>query len=267
MPVAKVNSIDINYTVTGQGEPLVMIMGLTATQSGWKPQIPYFKKHFQVITFDNRGIGRSSKPQGPYSIRMMADDTIGLMDYLHIEKAHILGISMGGMIAQEIAINYPSRVMKLILASTYCCEDKKLNGSTLEMAKALKSPSRKAGKILIQMAFNNPFNRFTLSFQSRLRSKFIRISDSVKAEIKNGVKSQLGACLIHNTLDRLSSIQSPTLVIAGSRDRIIKPSSSEVIAGKIPHVRRVEVKNGSHSLNVEKKHIFNREVLHFLKNS
>ena len=107
MPVAKVNGININYKIYGQGEPLVMIMGLSANQSGWVTQIGFFKKHYKVITFDNRGVGKSDKPIGSYTTKIMADDTIGLMDHLGIDKANFMGVSMGGMIAQEIAINYP----------------------------------------------------------------------------------------------------------------------------------------------------------------
>ena len=89
MPLAKLGGINISYKVEGQGEPLIMIMGFTASRSGWVSQIPYFRKYYRVITFDNRGVGKSDKPPGPYSTKMMAEDTIKLMDYLGIEKAHI----------------------------------------------------------------------------------------------------------------------------------------------------------------------------------
>jgi 3-oxoadipate enol-lactonase len=89
MPAAKVNGININYKIEGQGEPLVMIMGLSADQGDWVFQVPLFRKYYRVITFDNRGIGKSDKPEGAYSTKMMAEDTIGLMDCLGIEKAHI----------------------------------------------------------------------------------------------------------------------------------------------------------------------------------
>ena len=115
MPIAEVNGININYAVAGRGEPLVMIAGFSAAQSLWKSQIPTFKKQFQVVIFDNRGVGKSDKPKGPYSPRMMSEDTIKLMDYLNIKKAHILGHSMGGLIAQEIAINYPERINEINL--------------------------------------------------------------------------------------------------------------------------------------------------------
>lgn len=96
MPSAKVNGISIDYKVEGQGEPLVMIMGLGGARSSWRSQTGFFKKYYRTVTFDNRGVGKSDKPAGPYTIRMMADDTIGLMDHLSIEKAHVLGVSMGG---------------------------------------------------------------------------------------------------------------------------------------------------------------------------
>ncbi len=95
MPKANVNGININYGVYGHGEPLVLIMGFAGPKLGWIFQRCFFKKHYQVVTFDNRGVWRTDKPEGPYSIKMMADDTVGLMDHLGIKKANILGVSMG----------------------------------------------------------------------------------------------------------------------------------------------------------------------------
>ena len=92
MPMANVNGININYSVRGQVEPLIMISGTGANQSSWMFQIGSFKKYYRTITFDNRGSGKSDKPAGPYTTKMMDDDTIGLMDHLNIEKTHILGV-------------------------------------------------------------------------------------------------------------------------------------------------------------------------------
>src|SRR5512136_1643850 len=158
MPLARLNGINVNYRVEGQGEPLVMIMGFTAGRVGWMPQIPFFRKYYRVITFDNRGAGKSDKPPGPNSTRMMADDTVKLMDVLGIEKAHIMGLSMGGMIAQELAINYPQRVMKLVLAATYARQDETSAGA-LEQARFLQLAPEKKASALIGLAFNKPFYR------------------------------------------------------------------------------------------------------------
>jgi pimeloyl-ACP methyl ester carboxylesterase len=258
MPLAKLNDININYQVEGQGEPLVMIMGFTAGRSGWMPQIPFFKKYYRVITFDNRGAGKSDKPQGPYSTKMMADDTVRLMDFLGIKKAHIMGVSMGGMIAQELAINYPHRVMKLVLACTYASQDE-TSGDTLEQAKFLQlTPEKKIGA-MVSLAFNKPLYRFIFGLFARVQTKFMGASGKV------GVAGQSEACRIHNTLERLPLITAPTLVIVGTGDRIIKPFSSEVIAGKIPNAKLVRVEGGSHYFPLEMKNVFNREVLNFLK--
>jgi pimeloyl-ACP methyl ester carboxylesterase len=258
MPLARLNGINISYQVEGQGEPLVMIMGFTASRSGLMSQIRFFRKYYRVITFDNRGSGKSDKPPGPYSTRMMADDTVKLMDLLGIEKAHIMGLSMGGMIAQELAINYPQRVMKLVLASTYARQDE-TSGDTLEQAKFLQlTPEKKVGA-MVGLAFNKPLYRFIFGLLARVQTSFRGVSGGV------GVSGQSEACLHHNTLERLSSITAPTLVIVGTGDRIIKPVSSEVIAGKIPNAKLVKVEGGSHYFSFEMKNVFNREVLNFLK--
>jgi len=258
MPLASLNGIHISYQVEGQGEPLVMIMGFTASRIGWIPQRRFFRKYLRIITFDNRGAGKSDKPPGPYSTRMMADDTVKLMDVLGIEKAHIMGLSMGGMITQELAINYPQRVMKLVLASTYARQDE-TSGDTLEQAEFLHVAPEKKASALIGLAFNKPFYRFTFGLLAGFQTRFIGASGRV------GIAGQSEACLKHDTLDRLSSITAPTLVIVGTGDRIIKPVSSEVIARKIPNAKLVKVEGASHYFSFEMKNVFNREVLNFLK--
>ncbi len=258
MPLAKLNGININYKVEGHGEPLVMIMGFGASRSGWFPQIRFFRKYYQVITFDNRGTGKSDKPPSPYSTRMMADDTVKLMDFLKIEKAHIIGLSMGGMIAQELAINHPHRVMKLVLACTYARQDE-TSGDTVELAKFSQLTPQQKFTAIVGLAFNKPVYGFVFALLARIQTRFMRASDRV------GIEGQSEACRLHNTLDRLPLITAPTLVIVGTGDRIIKPVSSEVIASKIPNAKLVRVEGGSHYFSLEMKKIFNREVLNFLQ--
>jgi pimeloyl-ACP methyl ester carboxylesterase len=118
MPKAKIGEIQINYEEYGQGTPLMMILGLGQDIATWGFQISEFSNHFKLIIFDNRDSGKSSRCSEFYSTETMADDCIGLMDYLGIDRAHILGTSMGGMIAQQVALNAPERVINLVLAST-----------------------------------------------------------------------------------------------------------------------------------------------------
>jgi pimeloyl-ACP methyl ester carboxylesterase len=257
MPMTKLADIHINYRVKGEGEPLVMIMGFSSSMIGWYYQARFFRRHYRVVTFDNRGVGGSDKPQGPYSTRLMAEDIIRLMDNLGIEKANIIGASMGGMIAQEFAINHPERVTKLVLACTYACQDE-TSGSTPEMAKLALLPPEKMVSAMIGLAFNRPLYRFIFGLLGRLWSRFMATSDTV------GIDGQREACVSHNTLERLHLITANTLVIVGTGDRLIKPVSSEVIANRIPGSRLVKVEGGSHTFMVEMRDVFNREVLNFL---
>src|SRR4030042_1358651 len=118
MPKASVNGIRIYYEVYGQGEPLLLIMGLGASTMGWQSQTPTFSQHLRVIAYDNRDAGRSAKAEAGYSIADMADDAAGLLGQLGIDAAHVYGVSMGGMIAQELALRHTERVRSLVLGCT-----------------------------------------------------------------------------------------------------------------------------------------------------
>lgn len=267
MPKARVNGINLYYEEYGQGEPLLMIMGLAGSHTGWIFQRRAFSKHFRVIALDNRGVGKTDKPSGPYSIRLMAEDTVGLMDHLSVEKAHVLGASMGGYIAQELAIKHPERVKKLILACTYAREDK-TGGHSSEYFTGLglvegcpadelrKTPIRKVLCTEFPLAFNNILYRVSLP---PLMSIYARLKAT------EGVAAQFHAIVGHDTLERLQMIRAPTLVITGTRDRIIKPSSSEVLARGIPNAKLVKIEGGSHSIFIGNRKRFNKEVLDFLR--
>src|SRR5579871_378234 len=126
MVKARVGDIMVNYEVVGEGEPLLLIGGGGDDLTSWAFQIPTFAQHFTTIAFDNRGAGETDKPVGPYTTAQMAVDAHGLLDVLEVDRAHVLGVSMGGMIAQEFAIAYPERVNKLVLACT-CSEPSEAN--------------------------------------------------------------------------------------------------------------------------------------------
>jgi len=267
MPKANVNGININYGVYGHGEPLVLIMGFAGPKLGWIFQNCFFKKHYQVITFDNRGVWRTDKPDGPYSIKMMADDTVGLMDHLGIRKAHILGVSMGGMMGQELAINYPARVQKLVLGCTYANRDE-AGGWTSEYYKGIGFDDGSSNDELKKVAMGRLLPTvFSMSFSNGLYRMLVTLLAKIYVILLStkGVRAQYEATLDHNALDRLHEIKAPTMVIAGTQDRLIRPSSSETIADRIPNAKLIKVKDGSHSFFIEMKGRFNREVLAFLK--
>ncbi len=264
MPMANVNGININYRVEGQGEPLIMISGSGLDLSSWRSQTASFRKYYRIITFDYRGVGKSDKPAGPYTIKMMADDVLGLMDHLGIEKAHVFGVSMGGMIAQELAINHPERVDKLVLGCTYARRDG-TSGFTSEINKALEAYERssrdKASQRRLAYAFmDSVFNKWSY------RAFLPLIKIAIRFSAIRGSAGQSDALLAHDAADRLGMIKASTLVITGTEDRLVNPVSSEVIASLVPRARLVKVIGGGHSFYMEMRDEFNREVLDFLRN-
>lgn len=265
MPKVKVNGIDVDYMVEGEGEPLVMVMGLGGARSSWRFQTGVFKRYYQTVTFDNRGAGKSDKPGGPYTIKMMADDTLGLMDYLGIKKAHLMGVSMGGMIAQELAINHPERVDKLVLGCTFAKAGAGSDSPEMRMALEAfqRSPQdeaslRKLMSAMLEFSLNTRFNRvFILPFAKIA----IRLSSV------GGTVEQLKAVSTHDTVERLGMIKAPTLVITGTKDRLINPASSKLIAKFVANAKLIEIPGGGHTFFMEMHDDFNREVLRFLKES
>lgn len=262
MPSAKVNGINIGYSVEGEGAPLVMIMGLGGARSSWRGQTGAFRQHYRVVTFDNRGVGKSDRPAGPYTIGMMADDTLGLMDHLGISKAHVLGVSMGGMIAQELAISRPERVDKLVLGCSFPRAGSGANSPGMDRAIEAQENStqdeasqRRLIGSMIDLSFNSWSNRVFLRPLAKAAVRFYPI---------DGVVEQRKAVSSHDTTGRLGTVRAPTLVITGTEDRLVNPASSETIAKLIPNARLVKVPGGGHYFFMEKRDDFNREVLGFL---
>jgi pimeloyl-ACP methyl ester carboxylesterase len=267
MPLSDVNGIRLYYQSHGQGEALVLIPGLGAGHEAWFRQLPAFKKHFRVVTFDPRSIGRSDRPKQAYSFKAMADDVVGLMDQLSIGKAHVLGQSLGGIVAQEVAIDYPDRVMQLVLVSSNIAGgDDNFVSPDLTETLGITSEGQqvdfsklKTGKTmaaLIGLSFHKMLYRTAMQLLSRF---------FVKPEMFDGLSDQLRAVTGHSTIDRLHLVKAQTLVITGADDKIVSPRASELLAAKIPNARLVMVKGGSHGFNVEMTSRFNREVLDFLR--
>ena len=271
MPKAYVNGVYIDYNVEGDGEPLFLIMGLTGGRKHWFFQMRSFRKHFRVVTLDNRGAGNADKPGEFYNIRTMADDTIGLMDYLGIDKAHILGMSLGSLIAQEIAINHPDRVIKLVLVAAYAVGEEMREVSTgMRRALGLEEgySEEEAKNVLSNIDVIKFMTGITaLSFNKRLsRMLFVPLSKRHAKRIGyEGLMGQLQASANCETLAKLHTIGASTLVLVGAEDRIIPPHSSDVIASRIPNAKLVKVEGGSHAFYIEMPRRFNREVLDFLK--
>jgi 3-oxoadipate enol-lactonase len=257
MPKTIINNTTIYFEVQGNGPPLVMIQGYLGDHSAWSFQVRAFRRYFRVITYDARGIGQSDVSKVPYTIPVQAGDVMGLMDFLKIDRAHIIGISLGGLVAQAFAILYPERIMKLVLAATFPGIDPGYLGENLRGFATNQTTTNidLSLNVLAPLAFNNPATRLIIKLIAHT-SRTSRLSPYVK---------QMQSIGNYSALEQLDRIQAPTLVIAGSRDKVILPHSSEILAGKIPGAKLVMVKGGSHAFFMENRREFNREVLQFLR--
>ncbi len=274
MSMAKVNGIELYYEEHGSGDPLLLIMGLAADSTAWLFQVPDFAKHYRTIVFDNRGVGRSSKPPGPYTIHQMADDTAALLDVMRITRTHVVGVSMGGMIAQELALRHPQRVRGLVLACTYPEPDAEIERQREFSVAQFGGRITTSGEMRIDVSALDPMAFFQHLLPSVFNPDFIATQLPKLMELFGGalqygfsleaILGQVAAVMSHKATDRLHQITSPTLVITGDADRLVPPANSDILAKHIPGARLVKVAGGSHGFNFETPEIFNREVLDFL---
>jgi pimeloyl-ACP methyl ester carboxylesterase len=277
MSIAKVGSVELYYEEHGSGDPLLLIMGLAADSQAWMFQIPDFAQHYRVIAFDNRGVGRSSKPAGPYSIHEMADETAGLMGALGIDRAHVVGVSMGGMIAQELVLRHPELVRALVLACTYPEPDADVERTRQFTLQQFGGSIDASGAMHVDLTTLNPMmflqqllpNVFNQSFIEKELPKLMQIfSGALQYGFSmEAILGQVGAVMSHKATDRLHQIKSPTLVITGDADRLVPPAGSDILAREIANAKLVKVPGGSHGFNFETPDVFNREVLDFLRSA
>ncbi len=274
MPTTPSHDIELYYEAHGSGDPLLLIMGLAGDSIAWMFQRDAFAAHYRTIVFDNRGVGRSSKPAGPYSIAQMADDTVGVLDAAGVERAHVVGVSMGGMIAQELALRHPTRVRSLVLGCTYARPDAGVT-VTFEESLAFFGGQRGAdGTIQVDLSALDPMAfiqrllplTFTPHFIMTELPKLMQVFSGALAHgfSMDAIMAQVAATQAHDTLDRLGAIHVPTLVLTGDSDRLIPPSNSELLAARIPGATLTTLPGGSHGFNFETPDAFNREVLSFL---
>jgi len=265
MATAKVGDINVYYEIHGKGEPLVLIYGYVGHSELWFRQIPVFSKKYQVVAFDNRGVGRSDKPDIPYTMAMMAEDIAGLLDIIGIDAAHIFGISMGGMIAQHFALTFPQRVISLILGCTACGGVHMIQPEPDSMA-ALFDFERL--KNMTPEEVTRQAMPFCYSQEFIARNSDI-IEERVAKQLEyptppHGATRQAGAIMGHDTYELLPKITLPTLVIAGDNDRLIPVENSRILASRIPGAELAIIKGAGHEFFIEDAEEANKMILDFL---
>ena len=263
MPIIKVNAIDIYYEEYGNGYPLILISGLGGSSINWQTVRNVLSKHYRVIVFDNRGAGRSSAPSEAYSISQMAVDMTNLFNYLGIKRAHVLGHSMGGFIAQEFALMYPEKTDKLML----CCTMDKLSKRNKLLFESMYS-LWKSG-ISRESWFRGLYCWFFSPsfFEDEQTIKFI-MEFAITAphqQTLSGFKGQMEACIGFNVTEKIKNIQHETLVLVGEDDILITPNESKLLKDSIPNSRIVVVPGAGHTPHVECKNDFLKKILDFLQ--
>lgn len=266
MPFAKSNGIALYYEVHGRGEPLVLIAGIGYDVWMWHRMLPGLAEHFQVVVFDNRGAGQSDKPAGPYSAAQLADDTAGLMDALSLPQAHILGHSMGGFVAQALAIHHPERVNRLILAATNFGGPRHVPITPEAMA-VLTDVSgdpieRLRRGILIScapgFAERNP----------ALVEAWVAYRDAhpidpaaYRAQLAVGLSLLPEAASFEG---KLAAVRSPALVLFGAYDRVVPPGNADLLAARLPDARVAILPGAGHFFPLETPEEANKVIVGFL---
>lgn len=258
----RVNGVELEYDLHGAGAPLVLIHGAQGDRSMFFGIAPVFAKQFQVLTFDQRGSGRSEKPDMEYSIALLADDTAALMDQVGFSSAHIIGVSMGGMIAQELALRHPRKVRSLVLGCTTPGGPQavRLGGEALAKAYSTQplSPEER-GKALAEAAFTKGYiEKHPEIIPAMIEARRQRPLDPV------ALSHRMKAAYAHDAYDRLPQIACPTLVITGKDDVLIAWENSRLLAERIPGAKLVLLEPAGHVFWTEQPEQSQTAILSFL---
>jgi len=259
MPLIESDGTQIYWEQSGSGEPILLIMGLGYAHQMWFRTRPVLESRYGVILFDNRGVGKSGVPPGPYSIAQMAADAAAVMDAAGVAKARVFGVSMGGMIAQEFAMGYPERVEQLILGCTACGGSNAVPAAAkvlqVLMARATMTPEEGA-EAMVPYIYDASTPRERIDQDLAVRRTVYPTTE--------GYMGQVQGIIAWNCFDRLPSIQAPTLVIHGETDQLVPPENAKIIADRIPGAQRIMLPHASHLFSTDQPEASHAAILQFL---
>ncbi len=258
MPTAQINDFSLYYELRGAGsEPVVLIHGAQGDARLLEPFVPWLSDRYQLLLFDQRGLGRSGKPDVPYSTALIADDAAKLMDVVGWASAHVVGVSMGGMVAQELAVNHPGRVRSLVLGCTAAEGRDDVDSNPAYTTGDLASGDR--ARLLAEAIF-------TPAHLQR-RPEVVEALAEMRRQAPidpRGFARRLEALRAHNALGRLDLIACPTLVITGAEDRLIPAENSRRLADGIPNAELVLLPDAAHGFWAEQPEQAFGHILGFL---
>jgi len=251
MPTVTTNGIELYYEERGAGEPLLLLMGITAPGSVWELHAQFWQERFRCLLPDNRGVGRSDKPVGPYTSALMADDFAGLLDALGLERVRVVGCSMGSVIAQQLALRHPRRVRSLVLMCPWARCDAYARGifDHMKTIKARLRPEEFANYIQL------------LIFSTATWDDPRGLADLLEGR---RLEAQAAACVSHDTYGDLGRIGCPTLVLGGGADIFTPPWMAEEVAGGIPGAALHLYPGAGHAFHWERIEDFNPRVREWL---
>ena len=261
VPHAQVRDLELYYEIHGDGEPLLCVMGLGGDISGWRFQLRAWSQAFRVIAFDNRDCGRSSYLAAEYEVRDMAADALALADVLGLERFHLVGMSLGGAIAQELALAAPERVLTLTLIVSYGGGGRwARERARLEIASAA---SRSEEQLLDEMLLQT-FSEATLEQPGVLETLRSFILSYEYRQRREGFIRQLRAGARHEARERLPRLSMPTHVIGAEQDLLVPVWKSRELARLIPGAKLSVITGAAHVVNIERAGELNELVLGFL---
>ena len=259
MPFAHNQGTRIYWDEQGTGAPVLLIMGLGYPCAMWHRMRPALSASYRTIALDNRGAGQSDVPPGPYSIALMASDAAGVLDAAGVPSANVFGVSMGGMIAQEFALQYPGRMQSLILGCTAAGGPtaKRAEPAAIEMLKARTWMSREqAAEAAVPFIYDTGTPRHLIDEDIAQRDPW--------PTSPAGYLAQLQAIVAWESFSRLPQITAPTLVIHGKADRLVPPGNGELIAARIPGAQLVLIESASHLFSTDQPEAAEKAVFEFL---
>ena len=250
MPNAIINGVDLYYESHGEGVPLLLVAGLASDSQSWQPILPELSRNYNVIIFDNRGVGRTKPQDVKTSIQLMADDCIGLIKHLGLKSVNLLGHSMGGFVALDCAIRYPQYFSKLILAASSAFISERNNELFRDWVSYLKNGMK------TELWFRNMFYWiFTKRFFKNERELDVAVQLAIEypyPQTNIAFKNQVDAVKEFNCTKDLAGIKTKTMVICGKEDLLITPEDSSKALVSIPGARFFYVDHAAHAIHMEK---------------
>ena len=267
MPKIQAGAINLNYDTYGEGEPLLLIMGFGMPGVAWLPSLPMLPG-FKCIYFDNRGTGMSDKPEGTYTVEQMADDASNLLKALNIPKAKVFGVSMGGMIAQELTLRHPEQVSRVVLGCTMA------GGTTAKMA----SPEIVEKLMTAQKMMPTDADKaFDILLPVLMPAEFIAQHPEIKQMMVAGAKMMpptppetadraFAGIQQFNAFDRLEQIKCPVLIVHGDKDVLVPAENANVIKSKIPQAEMYLIPGAGHAFQAADPVGIHQKIVGWLRN-